>query len=214
MTKKLLSLALTGVLLFQTGNTCTFAYNKDEFDATGSSAKVDYCKNFPKNQYGQTVDIDCAFTQLMHNQKASGGSSPGQAIKIGPNGDHEIRIWNTDQIKGFVKQIEKWIKNRKKGSLKNEFWEDLLYAANSFLRLDSSSTDLSKRITAKWALKAKCFKNYGIEPTDMNVWLEDFVKLSNFAPSTTARETTARDACGIFYPIRFICKKTLGKSRT
>lgn len=209
MYKKFLRLALTGALLFQSGNICTFAHNKDEFDATGSSAKVDYCKNFPKNQYGKTVDLDCAFTQLMINQKASNGRSVGLVEHVGANGDHEIRIWNTDQIKGFVKQIEKWIKNRKKGSLKNEFLEDLLYAVNSFLRLDSPSTSLSKRIAAKWAVKAKCFKNYGIKPTDMNVWLEDFVKLSNFAPSTAARETTARDACGIFYPIRFICKKNL-----
>lgn len=62
MYKKFLKLALTEVLLFQTGNIRTFAYNKDEFDATGSPAKVDYCKNFPKNQYGETVDINCAFT--------------------------------------------------------------------------------------------------------------------------------------------------------
>lgn len=207
MYKKFLRLALTGALLFQTGNICTFAYNKDEFDATGSSAKVDYCKNFPKNQYGQTVDIDCAFTQLMHNQKASGGRNPGKAIKIGPNGDHEIRMWHKQHIFTLGETLKHWIKNSGENILKYTFIGDLIEKTRDFLSLNS--TVLAAEVAKNWAL-APYFKGYNVTPEDVELWKNAYIKLPRFTPDPNY---TDYEECKFFYPIRYFCKKNFQKKQ-
>ena len=204
MLKRLLSLALAGVLLLQTGNTCTFAYNKDEFDATGSSAKVDYCKNFPKNQYGQTVDIDCAFTQLLHNQKASGGSSPGQAIKIGPNGDHEIRMWHKEHILTLENTLKNWIKTSYKNVIKYSFIGSLIEKTNEILSLNS--TVLAAEVAKKWLVTSKYFNEINITPTDIEEWEDDYIERPKFKTNKTDY-----DECKFLYSIRYFCKKNFQK---
>ncbi len=183
MYKKFLRLALTGALLFQTGNICTFAYNKDEFDATGNSAKVDYCKNFPKNQYGQTVDIDCAFTQLMHDQKASNGRKSGKAIRIGPNGDHEVRMWHVEQLKGFGKEIEHLAVSRNKDALKYDFIGNLIDATNNFFSLNSS--DLAVSITEELVANSNFFKNAKVTAREINDWKKEYKGLPKYKSNIT-----------------------------
>lgn len=183
MYKKFLSLALTGALLFQTGNICTFAYNQAEFDITKEPRKVDYCKDFPKNQYGKTVDLDCAFTQLMIDQKASNGRSVGLVEHVGANGDHEIRIWNKDQIQEFANEFKNLILKRKKNALKHEFIGNLINATNSLLSLNS--TNLAAEVTKKLATKSNLFLNEEITPEEVDSWKEDYKDLDKYTPNIT-----------------------------
>lgn len=183
MYKKFLRLALTGALLFQTGNICTFAYNKDEFDITKEPEMVDYCKNFPKNQYGQTVNINCAFRQLMIDKKANNGREPGIATRVGPNGDYEVRIWNKDQIQEFANEFKNLIQKRNKNALKHEFIGNLIDATNSLLSLNS--TNLAAEVTKKLATKSNLFLNEEITPEEVESWKEDYKVLPKYTPNIT-----------------------------
>lgn len=183
MSKKLLSLALAGILLLQTGNICIFAYNQAEFDITKEPEMVDYCKNFPKNKYGETVNINCAFRQLMIDKKANNGREPGIATHVGPNGDHEVRIWNKDQIQEFANEFKNLILKRTKNSLKHEFIGNLIDATNSLLSLNS--TNLVAEVTKKLATKSALFLNEGITPEEVESWKEDYKVLDKYTPNIT-----------------------------
>ena len=204
MLKKVISLALAGVLLLQTGNTCTFAYNKDEFDVTKEPRKIDYCKDFPKNQHGQTVDIDCAFTQLLHDQKASNGRSPGQAIKVGPNGDHEIRMWHKEHILTLENTLKNWVKTSHKNVIKYSFIGNLIEKTNEILSLNS--TVLAAEVAKKWVVTSQYFNEIKITSDDIEEWEDEYIERPKFKTNKTDY-----DECKFFYPIRYFCKKSFQK---
>ena len=202
MQKKIMNLVLVTALLLQVCNICIFAYNKDEFYATDAPDKVDYCQNFPKNQYGQTVDIDCAFTQLVRNQVTSDGRNPGKAIKIGPNGEHEIRLWHRQHILTLWKTLRAWLLNSGKNILKYSFIGNLIEKTGEFLSLNS--TILAAEVTKNWLLQSQYFKNYDITAKDIDLWKKAYIRLPKF---TQNPNYTDYEECKFLYPLRYFCKK-------
>ncbi len=102
-----ISLNLIGVLLLQISCFYTFA----EFDISNKPEKVDYCKNFPKNQFGQTVDIDCAFTKLVNEPRASNGEITKRVVKSKYFKDYEVSPEDIDERKRNHSEFPKYVPN-------------------------------------------------------------------------------------------------------
>ena len=159
MQKKILNLILSGVLLLQFSCFSIFTVSTYSFSVGTHPAWRDVCKDYPKNQYNQTVDTNCAFFQLLNDQRVTDGRSSGEKTRIGPNGEHEIKMWHIDQIKGLGKEFANLILARNKEAQKDEYIRSLSDTTNNFLMLNSEEE--ADRVTSKLLENSPYFKNKG-----------------------------------------------------
>ena len=171
MQKKILSLILSGVLLSQISYFGTFTFSTYGFKTGTYTERVDLCKNFPKNQYNQTVNTNCAFWQLMADQRVTNGASSEAVKQIGPNGDHELCFWHVDQLKSFADELVESISLRNRESERSNYIKKLTNTAKSFLSLNS--TDEAASITNRLLAKFPFFRPKGATSSDVAKWKEN-----------------------------------------
>ncbi len=168
MQKKILNLILSGVLLLQFSCFSIFTVSTYSFSVGTHPAWRDVCKDYPKNQYNQTVDTNCAFFQLLNDQRVTDGRSSGEKTRIGPNGEHEIKMWHIDQIKGLGKEFANLILARNKEAQKDEYIRSLSDTTNNFLMLNSEEE--ADRVTSKLLENSPYFKNKGATTSKIEDW--------------------------------------------
>lgn len=139
MSKKILSLILAGVLLLQASCFFTFAGNADEIDIDDDAnpPMVDYCKNYPKNKYGQTVDIDCATLSLITILKAHNGNAGNEINHVGPTGEQKINIWSYDKIESLFDDFRGWLTTAKENFIKSTTIGSILDSLKKIFNFDS-----------------------------------------------------------------------------
>lgn len=68
----------------------------------------------------------------MIDQKLNNGRTPGNAKRIGPSGDHEIRMWHKQHISTLGETLKHWIRNSGENILKYTFIGDLIEKQKTF----------------------------------------------------------------------------------
>ena len=168
MHKKIISLILSGVLLSQISCLSTMAGTADE----NIEKPYDICDGFPKNAFGQTTDIDCALLKLTLAQKTHKGTRPGAAYHVGPTGEHELYLWNGDQIFGLGKIFKQWIHEPLREGEKHKLRGDLIYEKI----FGENSTTLANRMANDVVSNLNYFKDFKIEPAEVEKWIKDFLE--------------------------------------
>lgn len=60
MCKKFISLGMSFLILFKISTSTVFALNNEK-----TYQNIDYCRGYPKNIYGNTVNVDCAISNVV-----------------------------------------------------------------------------------------------------------------------------------------------------
>lgn len=101
MYKKIISLILLFTMLFME-NFPSFAQginipnnyleNDDGTSSYENEEYSDYCKNYPKNKFGETADVDCAVMNKIKQFRVSKEPST-ELSQVGPNGEIDVYLW-------------------------------------------------------------------------------------------------------------------------
>ena len=174
MIKKIINLGLVGVLLLQISCSDTFTVSAYGFSIGFHPEHKPLCEKYPKNQYNETTNLNCAFDELMSDQRLTEGMSTGIRSKIGPNGDYEIRLWHKDHIKALVPEYASLIFSRDKDVEKNEYKKSLLKSVNSTYSLDS--TEEAEKITNKILDKFPNFRSKAMTKKDWEYTIPSVTK--------------------------------------
>ena len=164
MFKKLLSLTLLLILLFNNNNFEIWALEDDVFSSQGISINankkfssyIDECKDAANN----IPDVDCAIRATILDMKGH-RSNQKTVRKIGLNNEYDIHLWAYPSISNFVFSIERLIETASKESVLKGTLANALNASIIDLQnfLTVNSVDESKAALERWLLKSKHFNN-------------------------------------------------------
>ncbi len=76
-------------------------------------AYVDYCRGYPKNEFGNTVDIDCAIENALQKFRLNNAESKN-IPNVGPSGEVDVHLWKYIGLKGLIKSFDSWIRGANK----------------------------------------------------------------------------------------------------
>lgn len=125
MYKKIFSLSLVCILLFNVTANQAFAKKKLDYtgkatDTTSDSSYSDYCKEIPKNAFNQSIDVNCAIRAVLPY------FIKDEALKediahVGLTGDTYVHLWKYAGLSGLVGVFDDWLKEEHKENVKYQF---------------------------------------------------------------------------------------------
>ena len=155
MLKKVISIGMSFLMLFEFGTVNAFAkggdgdFNTAEGRNTNKENYVDYCKGYPKNSYGKSIDVDCEiehlFPRFKMNEKRSSLSIP----QLGRTGEIDVHMWKYNGLTGLASDFEEVIKSADKESIKRQFAANFLEETNKLFNLNSKED--AAEIINRWA---------------------------------------------------------------
>ncbi len=175
MPKKIISLILSGVLSLQVGNFLTIANSYDGNEKTEKIEHIfenkeeDFCSAYPKNQCGNTVDVNCALNKGFRDLEESG--TPFTDSKgIGPNCQSSLYLWRYNALEGLAKTFYDWINDENKDENKNRFINEFI--GNTKKIFNTTNSDAAK-IVNEWIQKSKYTKNIEVTKEDIEKWIKE-----------------------------------------
>lgn len=180
MYKKIISLILSFTILIESYPSFAqginlpnnYLENDDGTSSYENEEYSDYCKNYPKNKFGQTSDVDCAVMNKIKQFRVS--TQPQSKIKnTGRYGEIDVHFWKYIGLSRLAETFNDLLEKSYKNINKNEFIKEFISQTNDFFNISSIE---SAAVAKKWVEKSKYSKVAGFTQKDIENWSKDLLK--------------------------------------
>ncbi len=160
MSKKFISLGMSFLLLFKVSTSTVFALDNEE-----TYQNIDYCRGYPKNIYGNTVNVECAISNVLPDFKRNKEKTSISLKNLGEKGSEtDVLMWKYKGLKDFTRAVCTYLENADNENAKEKFAEEI----SKFFNL-SSTKDALKVINGLPTFPEECQKD--IQDEDLLKWL-------------------------------------------
>ena len=174
MFKKIICLVLSGFLFMQINGFFVFAQNPERMDlkSLGQPAKkveVDRCSAYPKNECGQTVDVNCAIRKAYQEILENPNEKSYEFKEIGNKCKTDLYFWKYDGLGDLASTFNDWIIDTNKEEKRNQFIGKFIGETEKVFNLNS--TQEAAAIVNQWVQNSRYTKNIEITKKDIEDWI-------------------------------------------